>query len=124
MIACGPERATVVQPPAPELENHVGVRHASALHAAGYAAARALAEAAVGSHARLRLKRSEIAYKAMGLGRLETVAEPADEGWEAAIERLGDGDGKSVLRCGATTRDERDQVVAELSIEWIAALRG
>jgi len=102
--SCGPDRATVVQPPVPELENHVGVRHASALHAAGYAAARALAEAAIaaaGSSARLRLKQSEIAYKAMGLGSLETVAEPADEEWEAAIAGLDCGD-SVVLRCSAS----------------------
>lgn len=120
---CGPERATVVQASVPELENHVGVRHASALHAAGYAAARALSEAAVaaaGNDTDLRLKRSEIAYKAMGLGDLETVAEPADESWQAALARLGEGD-QALLRCNAVTRNDRDQVVAELTLEWTAA---
>jgi hypothetical protein len=118
---CGPDRATVVQPSLPELENHVGVRHASALHAAGYAAARALSEAAAATAARparLRLKQSAIAYKAMGLGELETIAEP-DEDWAAAIADLGGGE-PAVLRCNATTRNERDQVVAELQLEWIA----
>ncbi|HEX2393414.1 MAG TPA: DUF4442 domain-containing protein [Solirubrobacterales bacterium] len=124
--ACGPERAIVTQPATAELENHVAVRHASALNAAGYAAARALAGAAVaasGSDAELRLRHSEIAYKAMGLGELATVAEPADEGWEAAIEQLRGGE-VVALRCVVITRNEQGQVVAELSVEWAAAPRG
>jgi Domain of unknown function (DUF4442) len=124
--ACSLERAIVTQPATAELENHVAVRHASALYAAGYAAARALAVAAIaaaGTDAKLRLRQSEIAYKSMGVGELETVSEPAGEGWEAAIEQLRGGD-PVALRCAVTTRNEQGQVVAELSVEWGVAPRG
>jgi hypothetical protein len=124
--ACGPERATVMQPASPTLDNHVGVRHASALHAAGYAAARALAAAAVATvdaDAELSLQSSEISYKSMGLGALETIAEPAGDDWGAKIEQLRRGD-PVALRCAVTTRNEQGRNVAELTVDWLAAPRG
>jgi Domain of unknown function (DUF4442) len=123
MADCDSDRAVVIQPPVPELENHVGVRHASALHAAGYAAGLALAEAAVAGldrDVRLRLQGSEIAYKAMGLGELETVAEPAG-GWGAQLEQLRAGSPVE-LACTATTTNAEGKAVAELTLTWLAAL--
>jgi hypothetical protein len=122
MADCDSDRAVVLQPLVPELENHVGVRHASALHAAGYAAGLALVEAAVAEldgSVELRLQGSEIAYKAMGLGELETVAEPSAGGWETQLEQLRAGSSVE-LACTATTTNAEGKAVAELTLSWIA----
>ncbi len=120
VVAAGPNRAVVEQAALAELDNHVGVRHASALHAAGYAASRALVAAleAHGGAPAMRLVRTEIAYTAVGLGPLQTVAEPADPGWGD----LG-GDGEAELPCTVTTRDEAGKKVAELTITWAVTPR-
>jgi len=126
MADCDSGRAVVLQPPVPELENHVGVRHASALHAAGYAAGQALVEAAVAEleeDVELRLQGSEIAYKAMGLGELETVAEPAGGGWEGELEQLRAGSSVE-LTCTAATTNAEGKAVAELTLTWLAAPAG
>ena len=123
MADCDSDRAVVVQPPVPELENHVGVRHASALHAAGYAAGLGLVEAAVAGlevDVELRLGASEIAYKAMGLGELETVAEPTGGGWETQLDQLRAGSPVE-LACTATTTNAEGKAVAELTLTWLAA---
>jgi hypothetical protein len=120
---CEGDRTVVLQAPLSELENHVGVRHASALHTAGYAAGLALVEAAVaglGIEADLRLQSSEIAYKAMGLGELETVARPGGEGWEGELERLCSGAGVELV-CTATTTNAESKAVAELTLTWLAS---
>src|SRR5881392_3987667 len=79
VLEAGPERAAVEQPPEPEVDNHVKVRHASALYTAAYEAARQLVLAALGERAgsaEVRLADSEIRYTAVGLGLLKSTAEP------------------------------------------------
>src|SRR5947209_19605713 len=73
-----PERVVVEQPDAPPLGNHVGVRHASALYAGAYEAARALVRATLGDaadSARVALIASDINYSRVGMGDLTVVAE-------------------------------------------------
>jgi hypothetical protein len=116
LVAAGPDRAVVEQAALAELDNHVGVRHASALHAAGYEASRALvaaALAAAGKAQEMRLVTSEIAYTAVGLGPLQTVAEPDGPGWDDLSR-----DGEAELPCAVTTRDEAGKTVAELTVTW------
>lgn len=100
VVEAGPQQAVVEQPDAPPLSNHVGVRHASALHAAGYEAARALVGKRAGS-ARAELVRSEIAYERPGMGPLTFTAEPEGDDWagltEVAVKVAGvDENGKRV----------------------------
>lgn len=123
MADCDSARAVVLQPPVPELENHVGVRHASALHAAGYAAGLALVKTAVAAlegDVQLRLQGSEIAYRAMGLGELVTVAEPAAGGWHSQLRQLRAGRPVE-LACTATTTNAEGKAVAELTLTWLAS---
>jgi hypothetical protein len=114
--SAGPRRAVVEQAALPELDNHVGVRHASALHAAGYAASRALVAAALaerGEGATARLAGTEIAYTAVGIGPLQTVAEPTGTSWEELL-----GADEAELACAVTTRDKSGKAVAELTAIW------
>jgi hypothetical protein len=117
-------RVVVEQPAAPELDNHVGVRHASALHSAGYEASRALVVAALGERYRsedLRFEESEISYTAVGLGPLTTTAEPAGEGWgRLPGESTEDTDGISLISTVTTTNQE-GKVVARLRVRWTLA---
>src|SRR5213080_1835085 len=86
LVEAGPERAVVEQPPDPEVDNHVKVRHASALYAAAYEAARRLVLAALGERAAsadVRLADSEIAYKQVGLGVITSTAVPDGPGWDS-----------------------------------------
>ncbi|HEX5376170.1 MAG TPA: DUF4442 domain-containing protein [Solirubrobacterales bacterium] len=118
-------RVVVEQPAAPELDNHVGVRHASALHSAGYEASRALVAAALGERHRsgdLRLEESEISYTAVGLGPLTTTAEPTGEGWDRLpVESPGEMHGIT-LTSTVTTTNEEGKVVARLRVRWALAL--
>lgn len=119
-----PARVVVEQPAAPELDNHVGVRHASALHSAGYEASRALVVAALGERCRsedLRLEESEIAYTAVGLGPLTTIAEPAGEEWDRLpAASAGKMDGIA-LTSTVTTTNREGKVVARLRVCWTLA---
>jgi hypothetical protein len=115
-----PERAVVDQPAADFLDNHVGVRHASALFTAGHEASRALVRMALGDAAdavRAELLESEVSYVNVGFGRIESSAEPAGEGWEdarAAIEA-----GRAVeLAVDVTGTDEKGKVVVTVAERW------
>jgi len=114
-------RVVVEQPAAPELDNHVGVRHASALHSAGYEASRALVAAALGEWHRpedLHLEESEISYTAVGLGPLTTTAEPTGEGWDRLpFESAEDIDGVT-LTSAVTTTNQEGKAVAHLRVRW------
>ncbi|HEX8066919.1 MAG TPA: DUF4442 domain-containing protein [Thermoleophilaceae bacterium] len=116
VVDARPERAVVEQPAVRELDNHVGVRHASALHAAGYAASRALIAAALGELAEsrsVRLVESDVSYASVGLGPLTTTAEPTGRGWDALA------DGSSVtLASTVTTTNEQSRTVARLELSW------
>src|SRR3954465_13337980 len=89
-----PARAVVEQPMEPEVDNHVKVRHASALYTAAYEAARQLVLAALGDRAasvEVRLADSEIKYSAGGLGLLTSTAESRGAGWDTLSEHLDAG---------------------------------
>jgi Domain of unknown function (DUF4442) len=122
LVAASAERAVVEQPALAELDNHVGVRHASALHAAGYEASRALVVAALerrGGAAAMRLVATEIAYTAVGIGPLKTVAEPSGASWADLLREE-----QAELACAVTTRDETGKTVAELTVIWAVAGAG
>jgi hypothetical protein len=89
-----PVRAVAVQHASRDLDNHVGVRHASALFTAAYAAARALLDAALRDSAppgstssdrsvrcEARMVNFDISYK--GIPQYEIVSEavPDGDGW-------------------------------------------
>src|SRR5213080_3819500 len=96
LVEATPGRAVVEQPMEPEVDNHVKVRHASALYAAAYEAARQLLIAALGDQAdsvEVRLADSEIRYAAVGLGTLTSTAEPQGEGWSSLRDELAAGSG-------------------------------
>ncbi|HEX6753007.1 MAG TPA: DUF4442 domain-containing protein [Solirubrobacterales bacterium] len=117
-------RVVVEQPAAPELDNHVGVRHASALHSAGYEASRALVVAALGEQCRsedLRLEESEISYTAVGLGPLTTTAEPTGEEWDRLPVAPAEEMDGIALTSTATTTNQEGKVVARLHARWVLA---
>lgn len=124
LVEASPRRAVVEQPAAAALDNHVGVRHASALHAAGYEASRALLSASLDGPGRrdLSLVESEIEYTAVGLGPLTTVAEPAGDNWT----RLGDltEGGRVTLDTAVTTSDAEGKPVARLRLSWSVSAGG
>jgi acyl-coenzyme A thioesterase PaaI-like protein len=94
LLAAGPERSVVVQPDDPELTNHIGVRHAGALYAGAYEAARSLVLASLGelaAGARLTVAESRIAYEAMGVGAVTSVAAARGEAWKTARQELASG---------------------------------
>lgn len=114
------ERAVVEQPMEPEVDNHVKVRHASALYTAAYEAARQLVLAALGERAKsveVHLADSEIRYTSVGLGLLKSTAEPQGEGWDSLAADLEAG--KTVeLESFVSTDDPEGKTVATLSTRW------
>jgi acyl-coenzyme A thioesterase PaaI-like protein len=118
LVEAGPERAVVEQPADPEVDNHVKVRHASALYTAAYEASRQLLLAALGEHAAsvdLVVADSEIAYKAVGLGVLRSVAEPQGEGWDRLGGRV---DSPLELETSVVTSDPGEKAVVTLRLRW------
>jgi Domain of unknown function (DUF4442) len=114
------EHAVVEQAGVEDLNNHVGVRHASALHAAGYEASRALMVAALDDlapSAQLQLARTEIAYTAVGLGPLTTTARPDGSAWEHLSADVEAGV-EATLETLVTTTGEDGKTVAELTVCW------
>jgi hypothetical protein len=94
----------VEQPDEPELGNHVGIRHASALHAAAYGAGRALVLESAGDR-EVELASAEIAYVNVAMGPLRFVAEPRE---------VPDGDfGTSVVGT-----DENGKTVVTVDAVW------
>jgi acyl-coenzyme A thioesterase PaaI-like protein len=115
-----PERAVVEQPMEPEVDNHVKVRHASALYTAAYEAARQLVVAALGERAKsveVRLADSEIRYTAVGLGLLTSTAEPRGTGWDSLAAGLDAG--RTVeLESFVSSDDPGGKTVATLATRW------
>jgi Domain of unknown function (DUF4442) len=115
LLCASPLRARVEQPALAELDNHVGIRHASALYAAAWAASDALVRAALaaaGTTLRPRLADSEIRYEQVPLGPITTVAEPAGGDW-AAPAHAG-----TELRVAATSTNDHGRTVVALATTW------
>ena len=116
VLEATPARAVVEQPADPEVDNHVKVRHASALYTAAYEAARQLVLAALGpaaASAKLEVADSEIAYKAVGLGMLTSTAEPRGDGWDV----LAAGQ-PAELDVSVVTADPEGKVVTTLDLRF------
>jgi len=120
VVDATPDRAVVTQPPDPEVDNHVKVRHASALWTAGHEAARQLVLAALGERAEsagLTVTASEIAYKQVGLGVLTSTAQPRGGAWQSLQADLGAGREAEVEVAVSTTDPEGKEVVT-LDLRW------
>jgi hypothetical protein len=125
VVEAGPARAVVEQPPDPEVDNHVKVRHASALYAASYEAARQLVLAALGERAasaEMRLADSEIAYKQVGLGVVTSTAVPEGPGWDTLAADL-DGGEDVQLDCTVDSLDPGGKTVVTLTTRWAISRR-
>jgi acyl-coenzyme A thioesterase PaaI-like protein len=104
----------------PELDNHARLRHAGALFAAGYAASRALVEAALGPRAselELRIDDSEVSYDGIVRGGVTATAEPAGEDWEAALAGLDEGR-DAELRTAVQLRSDAGATTTTISVLW------
>jgi hypothetical protein len=116
LIAASPHRAVVEQPGLTVLDNHVGIRHASALYAAAWAASHALVSAALADGldalAEPRLSDSEIRYEQVPRGPITTVAQPTSGDWDA-LERED-----AELRATAISIDEHGKTVVALDTTW------
>lgn len=120
VIEASSERAVVEQPAVQQLDNHVGVRHASALHAAAYEASRALVAAALAEHGTstsMSLTESDISYTAVGLGLLTTTAQPSGPGWDMLDADIAEGS-SVVLGCEVITTDEAGKAVVKMNASW------
>lgn len=120
-----PRRAVVEQPPSDELENHAGAFHAAALFNVGYAASRALIEASLGERAAdadASLIESDIAFEKVVMGEaVIATAEPAADGWDALLERLGSGE-SLVLPTKLTLRNGAGKAVTSMTMSWRVSL--
>ena len=105
IVEATPERAVSEQPGLRELDNHLAIRHASALYTAMYAASRALVLAAAGDGARVRLAESVTTYPAVPVGTITSTAE-----W--------DGD-PSLRRTQVVASNEDGRTVATLAATWV-----
>ena len=113
----------VEQRPAPELDNHVGVRHAGALFAVGHAASRALVAAALGERAEsteVQLLDSEVIYEKAALGSVTATAEPAADDWDSLLSRISEGQ-VAQLPTAVTVRNEDGKTVTSMTICWQAS---
>ena len=114
------ERHAIVHQSAdPSLANHLGVRHAGAIFAAGYAASRALVAAGLAGWTdpvSLAMVDSEIDYrKTVTSQRIEAVAKP-DAEWEASLSRARFE--QAILPTEVTLSDEEGNVVAAMKVLW------
>ncbi|MDQ3934945.1 MAG: DUF4442 domain-containing protein [Actinomycetota bacterium] len=120
LVAAGPQRVVVVQPHLPELANHIGVRHAGALYAGAYEAARALVLAALGelaSRVRLSVAESRIQYEAMGVGPVTSVAATRGEGWESLHDDAATGRA-ATLETAVVSTGPGGETVVTLDLTW------
>jgi acyl-coenzyme A thioesterase PaaI-like protein len=118
--------AVVEQQPAPELDNHVGVRHAGALFAIGYAASRALVAAGLGAEAEsteVQMLDSEVIYEKAAFGSLTATAEPAADDWDSLLSRILDGQAAQ-LPTSVMLRNEEGKTVTSMTICWQATPAG
>ncbi|HEY8951667.1 MAG TPA: DUF4442 domain-containing protein [Candidatus Dormibacteraeota bacterium] len=121
VVEADARHAVAQQCPAPELDNHAGVRHAGALFTVGYAASRALVAAALESKAesaKAQMVDSEIAYEKLVSGELVTAsAEPAGDDWESLLARISDGEAVK-LPTSVTLRNEEGKTVTAMTVCW------
>jgi len=114
------QHAVARQEPAPELENHAQIRHAGALFAAGYAASRALVEAALGSRAsglEARIADSEARFEGVVRGAVTAFAEPAGNDWGVALAGLDEGHDAELLTA-VRLRSEAGTTTTTISVLW------
>ena len=114
------QHAVARQEPAPELENHAQIRHAGALFAAGYAASRALIEAALGPRAsglEARIADSEASFEGVVRGVVTAFAEPAGNDWGAALAGLDEGR-DAELRTAVRLSSESGTTTTTISVLW------
>jgi acyl-coenzyme A thioesterase PaaI-like protein len=121
IIEADADHAVAEQRPAPELDNHAGVRHAGALFAVGYAASRALVAAAlepVTEPLTTHMADSEIAYERVVAGELVTAtAEPSGGDWGSLLARVSEGEAVQ-LPTSVTLRNENEKTVSSMSVCW------
>ncbi len=121
VVEADDRHAIAEQPPAPELDNHAGVRHAGALFAVGYAASRALIAAVLAPRsdsASARMTDSEIAYeKVVANQRVTATAEPVGDDWDSLLARVATGEAVS-LPTAVTLKDEEGRTVTAMSVSW------
>ena len=125
VLEATPRRAVVEQPPLELLENYAGTVHAGALFNVGYAASRALIGAALGrraADAEATLVDSDVSFEKAVVGEaVIATAEPAADGWDALLERLGSGE-SLVLPVRLTLRNGAGKTVTSMSISWRVSL--
>jgi len=116
----GAERAAVEQD-GHELDNHVGVRHASALYTGAYGAARALVVRALGDRAdtvSICHQRSEITYSNIPVGPIVSGARRRDpDRWDEAAASLDAGRPAEVATDVVST-NEQGRTVVTLESHW------
>jgi hypothetical protein len=120
-----PARAVTVQRASRDLDNHVGVRHASALFTAAYAAARALLEAALDDAAvedpsiprEAWLVNFDISYREIPQDEIVSEALPHGEGWSSLPAALSAGHEVSLASAVRST-NAQDRVVATTAVLW------
>jgi Domain of unknown function (DUF4442) len=120
VIEADRHHAIARQEPAAELENHAQIRHAGALFAVGYAASRALLEAALGARAsglEARIADSEVSFEGVVRGAVTALAERAGEDWDTALERLDEG-GEAELGTAVRLRSETGTTATTISMLW------
>ena len=114
VVEAGPERAIVEHSPAPELYNHVGVWHASALYTGAHEAACALVRAALGEAAERcavgAVAESKTDYKHFPVGPITTVATRGDGGWDA-LDGAAAGGGPADVAVAVVSTNEDGRVV-------------
>jgi hypothetical protein len=112
-----PERAVVEQPGMRELDNHLGIRHASALYTTMYAASQALVRAAAGDTGRARLTESVTTYPYIPVGLVTSVAEPAGGAWDTLGADLAEGR-PAELKVRVESSNEDGRTVSTLDSTW------
>jgi acyl-coenzyme A thioesterase PaaI-like protein len=117
LVELSPERAVVSQPAASFLDNHVGVRHASALFTAGHEASRALVSGRLPGGAEAALVQSDVHYTNVGFGTVTSEAEPVGEEWDALPGALASGEPVE-LSARVTGRDDAGKTVFTVDERW------
>ena len=118
LVEATPRRAVTEQPGVRELDNHLGIRHASALFTAMYAASRALVHAAAGEGRSAELVESTTTYPFVPVGPITSVAEPAGGNWDGLA---AGGDGPVELEVAVTSTNEDGRTVSTLAATWRVA---
>lgn len=123
LVELSPAHAVVEQPAATFLDNHVGVRHASALFTAGHEAARALVLGRLGDDApgaRAELVQSDVRYTNVGFGTVVSDAEPVGEEWETLAATIAAGQPVELL-ARVTGRNDAGKTVFTVDDRWSVA---